>query len=138
MNYLKNPNICNNSIINNENYKKYINQKISNRNNLSEKCQLNPNNAFENNNLSRNDFFRKNKSCVNLSSRNLNDSNFKIKESDFNSNKRKIKFKNRNISYINQTLYNDKNKRYIINKDKENKKEGLCSTYYTNFPLIKK
>ena len=119
MNYLKNPNICNNSIINYENYKIYINQKISN--NLAKKCHLNPNNAFENNNLSRNVFFRKNKSCVNLSSRNLIDSNFKIKESDFNSNKRKIKFKNRNISYINQTLYNDKNKRYIINNDNGNK-----------------
>ena len=31
----------------------------------------------------------------------------------------------RNISYINQTLYNDKNKRYIINKDNDNK----ASTY---------
>ena len=134
MKYLLNQNIGNNSTINYENYK--INEKSTNVDNLLKNYKIKSNNANENYNLNKSNFLKKNKSCMNLSTKNFNDSKLKIKENDSKLQIKKNMIRNRHSSFMNQSLYynnKSRNKVSFLNENKIN----VSSTNYSNFPLIK-
>ena len=136
MKYLLNKNIGNNSTINYENYKININEKSTNVDNLLKNYKIKSNYANENYNLNKSNFFKKNKSCMNLSTKNFNDSNLKIKENNSKLQIKKNMIRNRHSSFMNQSLYynnKSRNKVSFLNENKIN----FSSTNYSNFPLIK-